>query len=204
MEGRSRSNQQAMEQALGTLVIDAGFRDAFFSDSGVASEAAGIPLSDRERAALTRIRPGALAAFQRYLDRKKILANSVAAAACGMLLLAAPGHAQLPLQQPPTAQTESTTAAVIRPFRVNVAEEALVNLHRSIAATRWPDGRRSPTNRTAFCWRSSRNWSATGARERLAQGGSGSSMPCRSSSRRSTAWTSTSSTSAPVIQTRCR
>ena len=72
MEVRSRSNQHAMEQALGKLVMDGEFRDAFFRDSAVASEAAGIPLTDRERSALTRIRPGALAAFQRYLDTKHV------------------------------------------------------------------------------------------------------------------------------------
>ncbi len=64
---------QEMEQALGKLVIDGGFRDAFFRDPAVASEAAGIPLTDRERRALTRIRPGALAAFKRYLDSKQSL-----------------------------------------------------------------------------------------------------------------------------------
>jgi hypothetical protein len=72
MEARSLSNQQAMEQALGKLVMDGGFRDAFFMDPAVASEAAGIPLTDRERNALARIRPGALAAFQRYLDAKRV------------------------------------------------------------------------------------------------------------------------------------
>ena len=72
MEARSLSNQQAIEQALGKLVMDGGFRDAFFIDPAVASEAAGIPLTDRVRKALTRIRPGALAAFQRYLDAKHV------------------------------------------------------------------------------------------------------------------------------------
>jgi hypothetical protein len=65
-------NQQAMEQALGKLIIDGDFRDAFFRDPTVASEAAGISLSDPERKALTRIRPGALATFQRYLDAKRV------------------------------------------------------------------------------------------------------------------------------------
>ena len=72
MEVRSQASQHAMEQALGKLVIDGGSRDAFFRDPAVASEAAGIPLTDRERSALTRIRPGALAAFQRYLDAKHV------------------------------------------------------------------------------------------------------------------------------------
>ena len=39
MEVRSRSNQHAMEQALGKLVMDGEFRDAFFRDSAAASEA---------------------------------------------------------------------------------------------------------------------------------------------------------------------
>ena len=65
-------HQPAMEQALGKLVIDGEFRDAFFRDPAVASEAAGIRLTDHERVELTRIRPGALAAFKRYLDAKRL------------------------------------------------------------------------------------------------------------------------------------
>ena len=63
--------QQAMEQALGRLVMDRGFRDAFFRDPATASEQAGIRLTDQEWSALTRIRPGALAAFERYLHSKR-------------------------------------------------------------------------------------------------------------------------------------
>ena len=65
-------NQQALEQALGKLVMDGGFRDAFFRDPFAASEAAGIRLSDHESSALTGIRPGALAAFERYLRAKRL------------------------------------------------------------------------------------------------------------------------------------
>ena len=65
-------SRQAMEQALGKLVMDVGFRDAFFRDPMAASLAAGIQLTDQERSALGRIRPGALAAFQRYLDGKRV------------------------------------------------------------------------------------------------------------------------------------
>jgi hypothetical protein len=65
-------NQRALEQALGKLVMDGGFRDAFFRGPVLASEAAGIPLTDRERSALRRIRAGSLAAFQRYLDAKRL------------------------------------------------------------------------------------------------------------------------------------
>jgi pimeloyl-ACP methyl ester carboxylesterase len=59
---------------------------------------------------------------------------------CGLLLLSAPCDAQT--AGPPTAtmaQTEIAAPAAIRPFRVNVAEDALVELRRRIAATRWPD-----------------------------------------------------------------
>jgi hypothetical protein len=65
-------SQQGVERALGKLVIDVDFRDAFFSNPAAASEAAGIALTDGERSALARIRPGALAAFQRYLDGKQL------------------------------------------------------------------------------------------------------------------------------------
>jgi hypothetical protein len=65
-------SRQAMEQALGKLVMDNQFRDVFFRDPLVASLSAGIQLTDRERSVLERIRPGALAAFQRYLGGKQI------------------------------------------------------------------------------------------------------------------------------------
>jgi hypothetical protein len=69
---RTGMNQQAMERALGKLVMDRGFRDAFFRDPSAATEAAGIRLTDHEWSALTRIRPGALAAFERYLHSKRL------------------------------------------------------------------------------------------------------------------------------------
>lgn len=67
-----RMSQQSMERALGKLVMDGAFRDAFFIDPAMATEAAGIPLTEYERNALARIRPGALAAFQRYLNTKRV------------------------------------------------------------------------------------------------------------------------------------
>jgi hypothetical protein len=60
----------AMERALGKLVLDADFRYAFLSDPEGATRAVNIQLSERERDALVCIRPGALAAFRRYLDAK--------------------------------------------------------------------------------------------------------------------------------------
>jgi epoxide hydrolase-like protein len=39
----------------------------------------------------------------------------------------------------PSQMAAAATADAIRPFRVNVADEQLVDLRRRIAATRWPD-----------------------------------------------------------------
>jgi hypothetical protein len=53
-------SQRGVEQALGKLVMDAEFRDAFFRDSAVAIRATGIELTAEERRALgpmTRVGP---------------------------------------------------------------------------------------------------------------------------------------------------
>ena len=44
----------------------------------------------------------------------------------------------------------------IRPFRVDMPEEAIADLRRRIAATRWPTRSSSPTGRRACSWRRSR------------------------------------------------
>ena len=61
----SKISGPAMERALGKLVLDAGFRYAFFSDPMAATRAVNIQRSDRERDALVCIRFGALAALRR-------------------------------------------------------------------------------------------------------------------------------------------
>jgi hypothetical protein len=68
-------NQQAIEQALGKLVVDGYFRAAFFIDPAVASEAAGIPLTDRERNAPRAYPPGRtrrLPALSRRQARRRL------------------------------------------------------------------------------------------------------------------------------------
>jgi RNA polymerase sigma-70 factor, ECF subfamily len=55
MQAAALSNQGAMDPALGKPVTDGGFRHAFFRDPARARDAAGIPLTDGERNALTRI-----------------------------------------------------------------------------------------------------------------------------------------------------
>jgi len=65
-------SKRGVEQALGKLVMDAEFRDAFFRNPAGTILATGIELTEPERGALGRIRPGALAAFQRYLEGKRL------------------------------------------------------------------------------------------------------------------------------------
>lgn len=57
-------------------------------------------------------------------NRRSFLATSAAAGVLSVL---------------PAELRAATEANAIRPFRINVAEEALIDLRRRIAATRWPD-----------------------------------------------------------------
>ena len=92
----------------------------------------------------------------------------------------------------------------IRPFRVAMPDEAIADLRRRIAATRWPskelvqDGSQGVQLATlqelARYWTTDYNW-------RAARRGSTRS---RSSRPRSTASASTSSTSSRLTRTRCR
>jgi pimeloyl-ACP methyl ester carboxylesterase len=79
---------------------------------------------------------------------RSFLATAAAAGAFGLVLLAAPCYAQT---VPATGAQASVIAAAgdtaIRPFRINVPEEALVDLRRRVAATRWPD-RETVTDRS--------------------------------------------------------
>ena len=71
---------------------------------------------------------------------RTLLATVAAAGAFGLVLLAAPCGAQAATEQETTVAPREATTAAIRPFRANVPDEALVELRRRIAATRWPDG----------------------------------------------------------------
>ena len=75
---------------------------------------------------------------------RSFLAASAAAGALGVFLLVALGYGQsVVAAEPDAAVNRSLSGATedtsIRPFHVNVSEEALVDLRRRIAATRWPD-----------------------------------------------------------------
>ncbi len=132
------------------------------------------------------------------------MARATLAGVLALALFAVPGYA--PIVPAAEAQVSRPAAedSSVRPFRANVPEEALADLRRRVAATRWPD-RETVTDQSqgiqlAKLQELVRYWgtNTTGARRKR------SSMRCHSSSRRSTAWTSTSSTSARAIRTRCR
>jgi Epoxide hydrolase N terminus len=74
---------------------------------------------------------------------RNFLVTLAAAGAFGLVLLAAPSYAQTVPSANAQAPVSGLGAAVednaVRPFHINVPEEALVDLRRRIAATRWPD-----------------------------------------------------------------
>ena len=74
---------------------------------------------------------------------RTFLVTLVAAGAFGLVLLTAPSDAQTVPSADAQASVGGLGAAVednaVRPFHINVPEEALVDLRRRIAATRWPD-----------------------------------------------------------------
>jgi pimeloyl-ACP methyl ester carboxylesterase len=76
------------------------------------------------------------------LNRKRLLRTVTAAGAFGLFLLAAPSYAQTSPATDAKASAKLPAAAEdnsVRPFLIKIPEEALVDLHRRLASTRWPD-----------------------------------------------------------------
>ena len=82
--------------------------------------------------------------------RRNFLVTLVFGSALCTILLTVPGHAQaVPIKQKETNMIPSNTnqgvatqpvdQTEIRPFHVNIPEEALADLRRRVAATKWPD-----------------------------------------------------------------
>jgi hypothetical protein len=80
-------------------------------------------------------------------NRRSFLGASAAAGAFAFVLLATPSYAQTVLAADAQASASTRLPAkalaasednAIRPFHVNVPEEALVDLRRRVVATRWP------------------------------------------------------------------
>ena len=62
--------QQAVERAIGKLVTDAGFRERFYVDAEVATWEAGLPLSDVELEALSKLSRDAVVRFSEGVDAR--------------------------------------------------------------------------------------------------------------------------------------
>jgi hypothetical protein len=103
-----------------------------------------------------------------------------------------------------TVTTETTGTTAIRPFQIGFSEAQLTDLRRRISATRWPERETVPDDSQgvplammqdlADYWATGYDWSKCEAKLNA----------CRTSSPRSTGWTSISSTSAPSTRARCR
>ena len=96
------------------------------------------------------------------------------------------------------------TSIEIRPFHVEIPDEALEDLRRRIAATQWPEKETvadqsqgvplATMQKLARYWETDYDWRKVES----------ASMRCRSSSPRSMGSTSISSTFVPDMKTRCR
>ena len=112
------------------------------------------------------------------------------------------------MNQSQATQRSSGQAAdkdAIRPFHLSIPAEALADLRRRIAATRWPE---QETRRRCIARRAARDDAEArallGDGLRLAEGRGEAERPAAVHHRRSTGSTSTSSTSVRSIRTRCR
>ncbi len=97
--------------------------------------------------------------------RRDLLATAAAAGAVCGILRATPGYAQTPV-----AAGDST----IRPFHIDIPPDALVDLRRRIAATRWPEAEAVPDasqgvqiatmQKVAHYWQTGHDWRKIEAR----------------------------------------
>ena len=97
----------------------------------------------------------------------EVAAVSVAAAATLSLL--------------PEYAAAATENSAIRPFRINVPDDQLVELRRRIVATRWPDRETVNDQSQGVQLANSRNWCGIGERTTTGVKPRQSSMPFRNS-----------------------
>jgi pimeloyl-ACP methyl ester carboxylesterase len=69
--------------------------------------------------------------------RRSLLATTAIAGTCALLALVSPSYARASTTPEVAATVEQDSA--IRPFKVNIPEEAVADLRKRVLATRWPD-----------------------------------------------------------------
>lgn len=71
------------------------------------------------------------------LARRSLITASAAVGACALALLSVPSYAQTTPVTGAAATVDNDSS--IRPFKVNIPEDAVADLRRRVLATRWPD-----------------------------------------------------------------
>src|SRR6266850_2556793 len=142
------ANAHPMRGRDGASHRDDGRLDMKVSSSGTPGSGTNPEVNHSGPATLVRPRRSMMmSAVSSSPTWRNVLVTVAAAGAFGLVLLAAPGDAQTATEQETTVAPSETTTAAVRPFRANVPEEALVDLRRRVAATRWPD-RETVTDRS--------------------------------------------------------
>src|SRR5262245_58226237 len=79
-------------------------------------------------------------ATRKYTTAFLVAAGTLALAVCSSVTTAAPKNKENSVTTAATQPAaQPSTAEAIRPFRVHIPDEAIADLRRRIAATRWPD-----------------------------------------------------------------
>jgi Epoxide hydrolase N terminus len=142
------ANAHPMRGRDGASHCDDGRLDVKVSSSGTPGSGTNPEVNYSGPATLVRPRRSMMmSAVSSSPTWRNVLVTVAAAGTFGLVLLAAPGDAQTATEQETTVAPSETTTAAVRPFRANVPEEALVDLRRRVAATRWPD-RETVTDRS--------------------------------------------------------
>ena len=151
------ANAHPMHGRGGASHHDDGRLDVTVSSSGPPGS--GIHPEVNYSGPVTRVRPRRsmlMSAVSLSPIWRNVLVTVAAAGAFGLILLAAPSGAQTVPSADAQASVSGLAAAAedkaIRPVQINSPDEALVDLRRRLAATRWPDQRSEPdSGRFASC-----------------------------------------------------
>ena len=143
------ANAHPMRSRDGASHRDNGRLDVKVSSAGVPGS--GTTPEGHHAGPATLVRPRRrmmMSAVSSSPTWRTVLVTVAAAGAFGLVLLAAPNDVQMVPSADAQASVSGLGAAAedqaIRPFHSNIPDEALVDLRRRLAATRWPAKRSEP------------------------------------------------------------